>query len=68
MSLVTLYPTAESTADEQVKMLAGLPYLRNLAIWPGGNRGSAIIDEAAPGGLSNDGLRWIARTFQVSVI
>ena len=59
VSLVTLYPTKDSTADEQVEMLAGIPYLRNLAIWPGA-RGKSTADSNAPGGLTDDGLRYIA--------
>ncbi len=59
VSLVTLYPTKEATADEQVEMLAGIPDLRNLAIWPGG-LGKSTLDDSAPGGLGDDGLRYIA--------
>ena len=59
VSLVTLYPTQQATADEQVKMLTGIPYLRNLAIWPGG-QGKQTLDSSAPAGLSNDGLRYMA--------
>jgi hypothetical protein len=56
---VTLYPTREFGADEQVKMLDGVPYLRSLAIWPGG-RGKTTADVSAPSGLSDNGLRYIA--------
>jgi len=58
-SLVTLYPTKDATADEQVKLLAGIPYLRNLAIWPGG-LGKSTLDSSDPGGLSDEGMRYLA--------
>jgi len=60
VSLVTLYPTHVACADEQVEMLAGIPYLRNLAIWPGGIGSRSTLDTSAPGGLTDDGLRYIA--------
>ena len=59
-SLVTLYPTQVACADEQVKMLAGIPYLRNVAIWPGGIGNRSTLDTSAPGGLTDDGLCYIA--------
>lgn len=59
VSGVALYPTPEFGADEQVKLLAGIPYLRNLAIWPGAS-GKGTADASAPGGLTDDGLKYIA--------
>ena len=56
---VTLYPTPGFGADEQVKLLTGIPYLRNLAIWPGAS-GKGTADVSAPGGLTDDGLAYIA--------
>jgi hypothetical protein len=59
VSAVTLYPTRDAPADEQVKMLVGIPYLRNLAIWPGG-LGQLTADSSAPGGLTDEGMRYLA--------
>jgi hypothetical protein len=59
VSGVALYPTRDFDADEQVRLLAGIPYLRNLAVWPRDN-GKSKISSDAPGGLTDDGLEYIA--------
>lgn len=52
---VTLYPTAESPADEQIAVLGDFPELQNLAIWPGAKGfGTALTDP--PGGLTDEGV------------
>jgi hypothetical protein len=62
VSLVTLYPNANFNADDQVKMLAGIPDLQNLAIWPGGSTRSTMLDNGAPGGLTDEGVCYIVKS------
>ena len=52
---ITLYPTAESPADEQMTVLTDLPKLASLAIWPGAS-GLATGPTNPPGGLSDQGV------------
>lgn len=59
---ITLYPTEDSPADQQVRVLEKLPHVRRLAIWPGAKgRMTALSD--APGGLSDEGLAYLLKHF-----
>lgn len=55
---ITLYPTAESPADEQIAALASYPQLENLAIWPSA-KGLATAPKNPPGGLSDHGVDFL---------
>ena len=55
IDVVTLYPTAESPADEQIAVLENYPELENLAIWPGA-KGLTTSPTDPAGGLSDTGV------------
>lgn len=55
---ITLYPTLESNADEQLLTLKALPELEWLAIWPG-CKGLAVAPKDPPGGLTDRGVDFL---------
>jgi len=55
IDVITLYPTADLPADEQITVLRDYPELKNLAIWPGAV-GLATSPKDPPGGLSDLGV------------
>jgi hypothetical protein len=55
---VTLYPTPEIIADDQLLTLKALPGLKSLAIWPG-CKGLAVAPKDPPGGLSDSGVDFL---------
>ena len=57
---VSLYPDSAHPADEQVKLLKGLPRLKTLAVWPG-DRHVSSLDMSALGGLTDRGVGTILR-------
>jgi hypothetical protein len=60
--LVRLRPTPEYPADQQVKIVADMPYLRELTIWPNGEIAASRsnqLDPNAPGGLTDYGVQFI---------
>ncbi len=55
---ITLYPTLESNADEQILTLKALSEIKSLAIWPG-CKGLAVAPKDPPGGLSDRGVDFL---------
>jgi hypothetical protein len=57
---ITLYPTAESDADSQIRLLKDLPALQRVAIWPGiKGRTNNIMNEEFPGGVTDQGVDFL---------
>ena len=57
VKLITLRPTVEDCADDQLEIVADLPSLKQLTIWPG--QTGTTLDLRAPGGLTDLGVRTI---------
>lgn len=62
VKVITLYPTADSTADQQIMLLKDLPDLKRLAIWPG-SKGLTMAPTDPPGGLSDAGVDYLLTHF-----
>lgn len=57
VKLITLRPTVEDCADDQLEIVADLPSLKQLTIWPG--QTGTTLDLRALGGLTDRGVRTI---------
>lgn len=57
VTLVTLRPTAKNPADNQLELVAELPALKQLTIWPG--QAGNTLDLRALGGITDRGVETI---------
>ncbi|GAB5405172.1 MAG: hypothetical protein Aurels2KO_34030 [Aureliella sp.] len=59
VKLVTLRPTSRHTADAQLRLVAQLPAIEELTIWPG--QAGNTLDLRAAGGITDRGIETIVK-------